>query len=166
MGAILLTILLVYLIVSLFGYFVHKALHQSWTGRYNTSHMAHHEKLYPPEDFLSEKYRDAGKDDTFWTFAVISLPLILAPIVLGLLGVLSLTLTLIALTEMLLIGWLNNYLHNALHIRNHWISKVPLIKFLFADWGNLHYLHHVDMKKNYGIFCFHWDRLFKTFWKK
>lgn len=166
MGAVLLTILIVYIVVSLFGYFVHKSLHQDWTGRYNTSHMAHHEKLYPPEDFLSEKYRDAGKDDTFWTFAVISLPLILAPIVLGLLGILSLTLTLIALTEMLLIGWLNNYLHNALHIKNHWISKVPIIKYLFAKWGNLHYLHHVNMSFNYGIFSFHWDRLFKTFWKK
>ncbi len=85
MLSILLTILITYIVVSLFGYFVHKSLHQEWTGLWNTSHMAHHVKLYPPGDFLSDKYRDAGKDDTFWTFALVSIPVILTPIILVLL---------------------------------------------------------------------------------
>jgi sterol desaturase/sphingolipid hydroxylase (fatty acid hydroxylase superfamily) len=165
MGAILLTILIVYLIVSLFGYFVHKALHQSWTGRYNSSHMAHHLTLYPPEDYLSDEYRDAGKDDTFWTFAIISLPVVITPILLYLIGALSFTLSTISLIEMLFIGWLNSFLHNALHIRNHWMTKIPVVKNVFAYWNKLHYLHHVDMQKNYGIFSFAWDKVFRTFWK-
>lgn len=165
MGAILLTILVVYLVVSLFGYFVHKALHQSWTGRYNSSHMAHHITLYPPEDYLSDTYRDAGKDNTLWTFAVISLPLVLTPVILWAFGILSFTISLIALIEMLFIGWLNNFLHNALHIRNHWITKIPIVNKLFSKWNELHYLHHVDMNKNFGIFNFAWDKVFRTFWK-
>lgn len=165
MGAILLTVVLVYIIVSLFGYFAHKALHQSWTGRFNSSHMAHHVTLYPPEDYLSAKYRDAGKDDTFWIFAVISLPLLATPIILCLFNILSLLLTLVTLAEMLFIGWLNTYFHNSMHIENHILTRIPVVKNIFAYWNRLHYLHHVDMQKNFGIFSFHWDKLLKTYWK-
>lgn len=160
---ILLTILITYAVVSLFGYFVHKALHQPWTGKFNTSHMAHHVKLYPSGDFLSEEYRDAGKDDTFWTFAIVSLPIIFTPIILFLLG-LSLHLTIISVIEMLLIGWLNNFIHSCMHIRDHWLSRLPIIKFFFVRWRRLHELHHDDMQKNFGIFSFNWDRIFKTYW--
>lgn len=165
MLSIFLTILITYIVVSLFGYFVHKALHQEWAGRWNTSHMAHHVKLYPPGDFLSDKYRDAGKDDTFWTFALVSIPVILTPIILGLLG-LPLLLVAISVTEMLLIGFLNNYIHDCLHIKNHWMTRVPGLRHLFQKWRNLHELHHIDMQKNFGIFAFHWDRVLKTYWNE
>jgi sterol desaturase/sphingolipid hydroxylase (fatty acid hydroxylase superfamily) len=165
MLSILLTIFIVYLAVSLFGYLVHKALHQSWTGRFNSSHMAHHVTLYPPQDYLSDKYRDAGKDDTFWIFAALSLPLLAIPILLWLFGLISVILTGLALAEMLFIGWLNTYLHMAFHIRNHFLYRIPIIKIIFNKWNDFHYLHHVDMQTNFGIFNFKWDRLFGTFWK-
>ncbi len=165
MGGVLLTIIVVYLLVSLFGYLVHKALHQSWAGRFNKAHMAHHLVLYPPEDFLSnDTYREAGKDNTFWTFALASLPMLGAPIILFILGTLPLYLTIIVVIEMLLIGWLNSYLHDSLHIRNHWLFRVPIIKNIFSRWQDLHRLHHIDMDTNFGIFAFHWDRMFKTYW--
>ena len=143
----------------------HKALHQSWAGRFNSSHMTHHVTLYPPEDYLSTKYRNAGKDDTFWIFAVISLPLLLTPIILCVFNILSLSLTIISLVEMLFIGWLNTYLHNSMHIENHILTRIPIVKDIFAQWNRLHYLHHVDMQKNFGIFSFSWDKLLKTYWK-
>jgi sterol desaturase/sphingolipid hydroxylase (fatty acid hydroxylase superfamily) len=153
---------LTYLVVSLFGYVVHRSLHQSWTGKLNKAHMTHHLKLYPPSDFYSDKYRDPGGDNTAHIFALAALPIVAAPFILWLCGVLSLCLTLFIVVEMLFIGWLHDYLHDAFHITNH-----PLTKFkLFSRWIDLHYLHHIKMQTNFGIFSFHWDRLFRTFWDK
>jgi sterol desaturase/sphingolipid hydroxylase (fatty acid hydroxylase superfamily) len=166
MLAVLLTILISYIATTLFGFVVHWSLHQPWAGQFNNSHMTHHLKLYPPEDYASEKYRRAGKDDTTITFAFASIPMIAFPIVLGLLGVLGWTLVITAVTTQLLLGFLHWYIHDTFHIKNHWMGRVPVLKDIFQVWNRLHYLHHVDMRKNYGIFVFHWDRIFGTFWHK
>lgn len=162
MWAILITLVVVFLITTLFGYVVHRSLHQSWTGRLNRAHMTHHLKLYPPSDFYSKEYRDPGKDNTVRIFAAAALPLIALPIVLGVCGILSIGLTILVIIETLFIGWLHDYLHDSFHIINHRLNKYAI----FKRWTQLHYLHHVDMKTNYGIFSFHWDRLFRTFWDK
>ncbi len=166
MVAFLLTILISYIVVSLFGYVVHWALHQSWAGPFNQAHMTHHLKMYPPSDFTSTVYRNAGKDSTPKFFALAALPLILTPIILGILGTLPWALAVTALVIEGLMGLLNDRLHDYFHISNHWLSRLPGFRLIFAKWVDLHYLHHVDMSKNYGIFTFHWDRLFKTFWEK
>ncbi len=165
MGAFLLTILITFVLITLFGFVVHWGLHQPWAGKYNNAHMTHHLKLYPPEDFTSESYRHAGKDNTVVTFAVASIPMILTPIVLGLLGILSWPLAITVVVVELVLGFLHDHIHNAFHIKNHWMSRVPVLRDIFQVWARLHYLHHVDMTKNYGIFVFHWDRIFRTFWK-
>ena len=160
MFAVFLTILATFVFTTLFGYVVHRSLHQSWTGSLNRSHMIHHQKLYPPSDFYSEKYRDPGGDNTSRIFALAAIPVVALPIVLWLCGILSLGLAILVVAEMLLIGWLHDYLHDAFHITNH-----PLTKF---KWFNrlidLHYLHHIHMSSNIGIFSFWWDRLLGTFW--
>jgi hypothetical protein len=165
MIAFFLTILISFFVTSLFGHVVHWALHQSWTGRVNMSHMTHHLKLYPPEDYLSEIYRNAGKDSTPKFFAIAALPLILAPIVLWLCGILPGVLAVTVLVVEGVMGFLHDYLHDAFHIKNHLLTRIPGVKVIFDRWVKIHYLHHVDMGKNYGIFTFHWDRLFGTFWK-
>lgn len=166
MAAIFLTILITYIVISLFGYVIHWSLHQPWLGKFNDSHMTHHLKLYPPSDFLSETYRHAGKDSTVKLFAFAVIPLILTPIVLYFLGVLSLSLMITVLVVEGIVGFLHDYIHDAFHISNHWMSRVPVLRDIFGVWVKLHYLHHVDMGKNYGIFVFHWDHVFRTFWKK
>lgn len=166
MVAVLLTILITYIIVSLFGYVVHWALHQTWAGQVNNAHMTHHLKLYPPEDYTSDTYRHAGKDSTPKFFAIAAIPLILCPIILGLLGILSWTLAITTLVVEGIMGFLHNYIHDAFHINNHWMTRTPLLKDIFHKWNELHYLHHVDMSTNYGIFVFHWDRVFGSFWKR
>jgi sterol desaturase/sphingolipid hydroxylase (fatty acid hydroxylase superfamily) len=163
MLAIFLTILITFFVCSLFGYVVHRSLHQKWTGSLNQSHMTHHLKLYPPTDYFSDVYRDAGKDDTFKTFAVAAVPVVATPIVLGVTGVLSLPLVITALIVMGLMGFLHSYIHDSFHIRNHFLTRVPVVKDLFQRWNALHYLHHVDMQTNFGIFAFHWDHVFGTF---
>jgi sterol desaturase/sphingolipid hydroxylase (fatty acid hydroxylase superfamily) len=153
MLAIFLTALVAFFISSLFGYVVHRSLHQKWTGRLNQKHMTHHLILYPPTDYLSEKYRQAGADNTVVTFTIAAIPLVLIPILLGVLGILPLPLVITALIVMGLMGFFHDYLHDSFHIKNHFLNR-------------LHYLHHIDMQKNFGIFLFHWDHVFKTYWKQ
>lgn len=166
MLAILLTAIICFFISSLFGYVVHRSLHQKWTGRLNIAHMTHHLKLYPPSDYLSDVYRNPGKDNTVKIFALAAIPLVLIPIILGILKIISLTLVITALLVMGVMGLLHDRLHDAFHIKNHFLTRIPGFRDIFAYWNRLHYLHHVDMQKNFGIFLFHWDHIFRTFWKE
>lgn len=163
MLTVLFAIIAVFLIVSLFGYIVHWSLHQTWTGSFNQSHMAHHMRLYPPCDYMSEdEYREAGKDDTFYVFAMAALPLLATPIILWILGVISLPLMVGILVEMGFIGWLHDYIHEAFHVTKHWLNRFKIVR----QWNYIHYVHHVDMSKNLGIYSFWVDRLLGTFQKK
>lgn len=164
MIAAILVIIFSYFATTLFGYVVHWSLHQKWSGYFNKSHMAHHLKLYPPEDYLSEKYREAGADSTPKFFFLAALPtLILPTLILYYVGVLSWGLTLLAFVVMFGIGLMKNYLHDSFHIKNHVLTRIPIIKMWFSRLSKLHYYHHVDMSKNFGISSFFWDRRFKSF---
>lgn len=166
MIAILLTLLISYFTVSLAGYLIHWSLHQKWTGPFHKAHMKHHLELYPPEDFTSTTYRSAGADSTPRWFVILALPFILAPIALTLLGILPWHLMLIVLGMEALLGFLHDYIHDGFHIHSYWMSRVPGFRVIFLKWVVLHYIHHVDMGKNYGIFIFHWDKIFRTFRSK
>ena len=165
MLAIFVVIVLTYFSTTLFGFLVHKALHQKWTGKYNKAHMTHHLKLYPPDDFTSDIYRDPGKDNTVLIFAVSGIPLFVSPIILYCLGTLSLSLMIICLIEMAIVGLLHDRIHDSFHIKNHWFNHIPIVGSWFQGWKKLHYLHHIRMQKNLGIFEFYWDKFFKTFLK-
>lgn len=155
-----------FFISGLFGYIVHWSLHQTWSGNLNKKHMTHHLILYPASDYTSEQYRNAGKDNSVITFGLLALPLIAFPIILGVIGILPLSIVFTILIVMGIMGFLHNYLHDVFHIKNHFLNKIPVIKHIFTRWNYLHYLHHVNMKTNYGIFLFHWDKLFKTYYGK
>jgi sterol desaturase/sphingolipid hydroxylase (fatty acid hydroxylase superfamily) len=163
MSAIFLTILVSFFVSTLFGYAVHRLLHQSWAGKLNQKHMTHHLILYPPTDYLSDKYREAGKDNTVLIFGLLALPVVAFPIILGVLNILPITLVIAALLVMGLMSFLHDYLHDSFHIKNHFLTRIPVIKVIYSYWNRLHYLHHVDMNSNYGIFLFHWDHIFKTY---
>jgi sterol desaturase/sphingolipid hydroxylase (fatty acid hydroxylase superfamily) len=166
MLAIIFTALVAFFVSSLFGYVVHRSLHQPWAGKLNQKHMTHHLTLYPATDYLSDKYRDAGGDNTVIIFSIAAIPVVAAPILLGVFGLLPLSLVITALVIMGLMGFLHSYLHDSFHIRNHFLTRIPGVRVIFAYWNHLHYLHHIDMQKNFGIFLFHWDHIFKTFWKE
>jgi sterol desaturase/sphingolipid hydroxylase (fatty acid hydroxylase superfamily) len=163
MLSVVLTILVSYLVTTLFGHVVHWSLHQPWTGWLNNAHMTHHQRLYPPYDYLSDVYRQAGKDSTPKFFAIAAIPLIVAPPILWAVGALPLPMMITILVMELVIGFLHNYLHDAFHIRKHWLYRVPVIKSWFGNWVNLHWQHHIDMQSNFGIFSFFWDRVFSTY---
>ena len=163
MTTLVITIIISLVITTLFGHVIHWALHQSWSGKVHQSHMTHHLKLYPSTDFVSLKYRSAGKDSTPKFFFVAALPLILAPIILYFCGVVSLIIMITILLVEGLMGFLHDYLHDAFHIKNHWLSNLPAIKHWFARLITLHYQHHINMQSNFGIFSFIWDRILGTF---
>jgi sterol desaturase/sphingolipid hydroxylase (fatty acid hydroxylase superfamily) len=150
-------------LTTLFGYWSHYALHQSWSGKLNRAHMTHHQVLYDvsqdPDNYLSETYRDPGGDNTVRIFAALSLPVLAIPIILGLFNVVSWWLVVAMLTEMLFIGYLHDMIHDAFHLRNHWLYKLSA----FRRWSKLHFVHHLDMSKNYGIYGHLCDRIFGTF---
>lgn len=163
---LLFTIFLTYLVTTFFGYVVHWAFHQKWTGPVNKAHMTHHLKLYPADDYLSDVYRQPGKDNTVKLFAFAAIIPVGLLFLSFFLGFMSLSTLIVVCITLAILGFLHDYLHDSFHIRNHWLTKLPIINKLFGRWNELHYLHHVDMQKNFGIFSFHWDRVFKTFWSK
>ena len=166
MLAILFAAVITFFIASLFGYVVHRSLHQSWTGRFHQAHMTHHLRLYPPEDYVSDTYRNAGKDNTVLIFGAAAIPLFAGVILLGVFGILPVSLMITALTVMVVMSFLHSYLHDAFHIRNHWLHRMPIIGMWFSRWTHIHWLHHVRMGTNYGIFLFHWDHAFHTYWEE
>jgi len=143
-----------------FGHAIHWALHQRWSRVFNRAHMEHHELLYPPGRLSSDKYRMPR-----WYHRGV---LLFTPgliILLGAAGGLFWLLgapwwTLIVFAVVLIgFGLFNDVAHDTMHIRKH-----PLMKHQwYRRMRKLHYLHHVDMSKNYGIINFSFDRLFGTF---
>lgn len=149
--------------ITLFGYVVHYSFHQKWTGRYHNSHMVHHQKLYPPSRYLSEAYLEPGKDNTAKFFIIAGLPLILLPILLVAFHIISLPIFITAMISMAIIGIPHDTLHDAFHIKHHWLRRFRW----FEHMTDLHYQHHLgNMQTNFGIYWFGWDKLLGTFKKK
>lgn len=145
-----------------FGYWAHKALHLKLVARFSQSHTVHHDKLYPINDFKSDSYRSAGKDSTVIFFAIASLPVLAIPCLLGLFGLLTWFQTVFVVALMLFVGWSHDYVHEAFHLNKHWLQTAPVVSKYFQKLEKLHYLHHVDDTKNFGILVFWWDMLFRT----
>jgi sterol desaturase/sphingolipid hydroxylase (fatty acid hydroxylase superfamily) len=145
-----------------FGYWSHRLFHNPISGPFYKAHMNHHTVQYPPEDFTSDVYRSAGKDNTLWYFALAFSPLMIM-IVLShfLLGV-SLWTCACVIASMIATGLVHDYLHDGFHLNKSLWQYLPF----FSRWQELHKIHHVDMSKNFGIFSFLFDKLFKTYQDK
>jgi sterol desaturase/sphingolipid hydroxylase (fatty acid hydroxylase superfamily) len=146
-------------LVSLFGYVVHRSLHQSWSGTAYKRHMTHHQQCYPSTDYQSIEYRDPGKDSTVLTFAIASIPMLAIPFILHFLGIVGWVLTTTMVIEMLLFGLANDRVHDWFHLTEH-----PANRFkVFRRWNALHFQHHIEMDTNFGIFSFGWDKVFGSY---
>lgn len=147
-------------LLTFLGYVFHWVFHQRWSGKFFRAHMHHHLRLYPPTDFYSDKYREAGKNNTFWLFAAVFAPLILAVVILTATHIFSLFLGISMLVEMAIIGFLNDSLHDAFHLHKTFWQRF----WFFERLKKLHYNHHIKMNSNLGIFSFSWDKIFGTFY--
>lgn len=141
------------------GWLVHWGIHQRWSGFAHRSHMTHHLKLYPPSNLLSETYRDAGKDNTTYIFTpIIAVGFLAYEAILYHWGA-SFWLLAGLTVEGLLIGLLHDWMHTWFHL-----SGTRLLKYQwFRDLRELHFYHHRRMNRNFGIYFFGWDRVFRTF---
>lgn len=137
------------------GYFVHRLLHWPRAGALHRAHMGHHERLYPARDFLSETYRrPAHGENTVLLFAPFFVTLAVAVI----LALPSQTAALL-LVELAALAWLNDCLHDALHVRGFWLERFAFFRRLRA----LHLQHHLEMRSNLGICCWVFDRILGSF---
>lgn len=151
---ILLALLVGFFVFEAAGYGVHRFLHHPWSGPLNQAHLNHHLTQYPPERFLSTKYRSAGGDSTLIPFAVGGV--VLAGLLFWLL---PWTYALALVVELAVVGWANNYVHDATHVREHRLSRYNW----FKRWRNLHRVHHAEMTRNFGIVTFFTDKALKTY---
>lgn len=148
-----------YIVLSFLGYLFHYVLHQRWSGPFYRAHMNHHLKKYPHTDFFSETYRDAGKDNTVFLFTIAFSPLIVLATLLTITETISIMHGVFILSQMAILGWLNNSIHDACHLKISMWDKFPF----FERIRTIHFIHHYDMAKNFGIFSFEWDFVFRTF---
>jgi len=148
------------LTATFFGHAIHWALHQRWSRVFNRAHMEHHCDLYPPGRLSSDKYR---LPRWYHRGALLFTPplLIILATAGGLLWLLGAPWWTLVVFGIVLIGFglFNDAAHDTMHIRQY-----PLMKHRwYRNMRKLHYLHHVDMKTNFGIVSFTWDKVFRTF---
>ena len=158
------------------GYVVHKLLHSEHIPSLSRNHMLHHLKMYGPGmSMRSEGYKvstDGRKSVGGVGFEWIG-PIAIAVVpssVLAYLAGIPAIFILCAFISALAWGILSfNYMHDAMHRRNFWMLKHPLLGRWFKNIRRLHDIHHVDvssngkMEKNFGICLFILDRIFGTF---
>jgi sterol desaturase/sphingolipid hydroxylase (fatty acid hydroxylase superfamily) len=146
-------------IASFFGHVIHWALHQRWSGAFNRAHMEHHQELYPPGRLTSIEYRAAKWQHRGALLFTPPLLIILATFG-GLLWWAGAPPWAVWVLGGCLVGFglLNDYVHDAFHVRRHWLQRFKHYRAVRI----LHFVHHHDMGCNYGIFWLGWDKVFGT----
>lgn len=163
------------LVAELAGYWLHRLLHSDKLPFLSRSHMVHHLLLYGPmQPMRSDHYRDATRG----RFALGNVGLEwLAPsaVVLALCWGVMFFLRVPALYQAIvlvnLIVWpffTFSFLHDAMHLHDFWMARIPLVNHWFRRARRLHDIHHhsVDaaghMDTNFRIGFFFFDRIFRT----
>jgi sterol desaturase/sphingolipid hydroxylase (fatty acid hydroxylase superfamily) len=161
------------------GYWLHRLLHSDRFPALSRGHLIHHFLIYGPKQPLrAEKYKDATEDR--FSLGNIGLEWLVpsALILASAWGVLywlhaSRAYQAIALSTLIL--WpvfMFSYLHDRMHLRNFWMTRVPLLKSWFVQARRFHDIHHRSlndqgrMDRNFGIGFFFFDRLFRTISKR
>lgn len=160
---ILITLISTFIVGSVIGYIIHRIMHSRLVRfklikKIARSHNMHH-ALYNPNDFESSSYRSSGKDDSAFVFVpIITIGVLIYCLILWFVYQ-TWWLILIAIIEGIIVGYLNDKIHEWFHIENHYLNRFSWFKKL----KELHWLHHKSPKTNFGIIWFGLDRLFFTF---
>ena len=170
------TVLIGFAFAEFAGYFIHKLLHSDKIHFLSRSHMIHHLVIYGPkmkqrphEHYLnSAQGRFAiGNVGLEWTlpigvmvailfglFALFHVPVLYAAVFIGSAAVWSISMF--------------SYVHDLLHVKNCWLTKIKFFNNQFDYAKKLHDIHHMEltdeghMAKNFGICFFIFDRFFGT----
>jgi sterol desaturase/sphingolipid hydroxylase (fatty acid hydroxylase superfamily) len=163
------------LVAELAGYWLHRLLHSDRLPFLSRRHMVHHLLLYGPlQPMRAAHYKDATRgrfslgNVGFEWLAPSAVLLISCWGVMLLLHVRPVY-QLVVLGN--LVAWpffTFSFLHDAMHIRDFWMARAPLVNRWFRRARRLHDIHHhsVDgagrMDANFGIGFFLFDRIFRT----
>lgn len=148
-----------YFFSTFIGYFIHKLFHQSWAGFTNRAHMTHHIFKYPPKNLISDEYRSAGKDNTVIYFIPVVVTMLSAIAWGQHIGWLSLFYAIFISVEIVVVSLLHEFVHASFHLERSIFHCWPG----YGRLRELHFIHHSNMKKNFGILDFIWDYVFGTF---
>jgi len=161
------------LYTELVGYIVHRLLHANRLGMLGKLHLEHHLVHYPANGTMkSEEYLHARKTKSWiekvgWEW-IIPITTITIPVSI-LLMLLGVPLQYMAAGVMVSLLWTwacFDYVHKVFHLKNVWIEKNYIFKSWFKETRKLHFIHHNNMKVNFGITFFWFDKLYETFVRK
>jgi hypothetical protein len=134
------------------GYGIHRLLHFRSMGVMYRAHLYHHKSVYPPDDYLSDEYREPMAEQT-WYYLI--------PILLFAACFFAwhwYYVPFVALEGALVLK-LNAIVHDNLHIRGHRWERYAW----FWRLRGLHYQHHVKEATNLGIFVWFPDKALGTY---
>jgi sterol desaturase/sphingolipid hydroxylase (fatty acid hydroxylase superfamily) len=163
------------LVAEFTGYWLHRLLHCDKVPFLSRGHLIHHFLVYGPRQSMrSTGYKDAT--DGRFSVGNIGLEwLIPSAVVLAFCwGIMALfavphAYQIVSLCTLLI--WpifMFNYLHDRMHLKNFWMSRVPLLRIWYIGARKLHDVHHLRlnnegrMDTNFGIGFFFFDRIFRT----
>jgi sterol desaturase/sphingolipid hydroxylase (fatty acid hydroxylase superfamily) len=163
------------LVAEFTGYWLHRLLHSDKLPFLSRNHMAHHLLLYgPTQPMRAELYKDA----THGRFSLGNVGLEwLAPsaVLLALCWGAMCAFRVRAIYQVIvlanLIVWpffTFSFLHDAMHLPNSWMARLPMVNIWFRRPRRLHDIHHHSlnnagrMNTNFGIGFFLFDRVFRT----
>jgi sterol desaturase/sphingolipid hydroxylase (fatty acid hydroxylase superfamily) len=183
---ILTTILLVFsslFLAELYGYWVHTLLHSDKIRWLSSRHMEHHlvhyapgKKQRPTTEYISPM-EYSGDNKGIYVFGIglefvipSLLLLVFTAIVQYYVFYLSLISILVSSGIMILYAlFMFGYLHDSMHIKGHWLYRVPLLKGHFKNIRKLHDIHHHAilssglLRYNMGITSHIFDKVFRTY---
>lgn len=143
-----------FVIGNFFGWVIHRALHSPRFGKAYRAHLHHHRKIYPPDRFLSDEYLDPPREAEQAVYYLVPMAIVCLLVALW-----SWQYAILAGIEVVAVLWVNEWMHNSLHIRNHWLCRFGWYHRL----REIHHEHHVDVLSNLGIINFFPDRVLGTF---
>ena len=163
------------LVAEFSGYWLHRLLHSDKLPFLSRNHMAHHLLLYgPTQPMRADNYKDAthgrfslGNVGLEW-LAPSALLLIVCWGVLFLLRVPPIYQVIVLGTLVVWPFFTFCFLHDAMHLRDARMARLPLVKVWFRHARRLHDIHHRSlnsagrMNTNFGIGLFVFDRIFRT----
>ena len=158
------------------GYWLHRLLHTDKFPALSRGHLIHHFLIFGPRQSMraaecldaTDNRASVGNVGVEW-LAPSAIFLLFCWGAMALLGVPPMYHQVLALC--MLLGWpilMFSYLHDRMHIRNFWMTRVPLLRSWFLRARRLHDIHHRSvnskgfMNTNFGIGFYFFDRFFRT----
>lgn len=156
---ILVGVLFSFAMTTALGHFVHWAMHQPWGGALYRAHSDHHQR-YKKDSFTKSTYESSNSFIGFILvfFLVVAIAHALAALQIVTWGTtwafLIATGTFAALTEIM---------HTAVHTDEKRLPEWLISNKFFSRIKMMHIIHHANVRKNFGILVFIWDRVFGTY---